>query len=185
MENLIYFIANLEELPKKAFENNIFVFQNTKYIYSFLGVTQENYNLYIKDYPHEIIDGETVVIGSRWWGEVRAEKKFYAPSTNDGSMQRVVVSISESDAEKAVTLMKIFARKIIEREISLGTPYYNNGIIDLFENASTISDLNILYEDYIGVPMPCLQASALNRFTEDGQRIYNENRLIISAFGSR
>lgn len=183
MENLVYFIAILKELPKGCFDNNIFKFQDTKYVYSFLGVTQEDYTKYIAGAPHDVLDGQMVVDGCKWWGEIRSQKKHYAKDEElGGETLKVYISMTDTIAANTVALMKIFAAKIINREIEKGTPGYNKTVFDLFDKATTIRELNILYEDYIGVPMPDSQAREMKLFTANGQRIYNENRLTIENF---
>lgn len=178
MDNLVYFIASLKELPKEALENNIFKFQDTKYVFSFLGVTQEDYNKYIVGSPHEVLPERMVRNGCNWWGEIRASKKSYPAGATD----KQLISITEENAADTVALMKVFARKIVEREIAAGHSGYNQTVINMFESASSIKELNVLYEDFIGVPMPDGQALEMNRFNSNGQRIYNENRLTISNF---
>jgi len=181
-DNLIYFFADLHDVSQEALDNKIFEFQDTKIKYSILGCTQENYDKYIVGVEHFPLDRNTAVKGSKWWAEIRAEKKDYVFNPETGNYDtKVYVSLSEEAVASVVNCMKIFAKLLIEDEIENNTPGFNTSLIQTFDNCNSIYDLNILYEDFLGIEMPYKQAVELNRINANGQRIFNENRLRIES----
>lgn len=179
--NLIFFIADLKDLPPEVLTDHIFEFQDTKIKYSTLGCTQENYDKYIVGARHFLISRDVAVKGSKWWAEIRAEKKDYIFNPETGYYDtKVYISLSEDSIASVVECMKTYAKLLIEDEIVLGTSGFNESLSSVFQNASSISELNILYEDFFGIEMPYHQAVELNRVTSNGQRIFNENRTKLS-----
>lgn len=179
-DNLIYFFGNLNDFPTESLTNNIFTYQNTIIKYSILGCNQQDYNMYILGNKHVLLDKDIATQSTKWWGEIRVEKKDYVldPETNTYT-KKIYISISEEESLNVLISMKIYAKLLIEDEIKEGTAGYNLSLLENFNNCNNIFDLNILFEDFLGIDMPYKQAAQLNKVTYSGDRIYNENRLRI------
>jgi len=182
-ENLKYILIDVDDIPEnyRSGEGNIIKLNRSLVKYSVVGVTYEDYYL-INNQPHVVITQQEALIGSCWWGDTRAEKKGYVTGfiDNQPKTERGIVSSNEADLSAALSLMKKVASMIIDAEISSGTFGYNEDVKTLFDQATNIYDINILYEEFIGVEMPLPQAVEMNLAYENGQRIFNPNRLIAS-----
>ena len=72
------------------------------------------------------------------------------------------------------------AKKLVEYGISkLGDSHatYNSALLTSIDNCSTMEDINIIYEDYLGDELPRTQALALSKYDSDGYRTYNAGRI--------
>lgn len=182
-ENLKYILINIDDIPEnyRSGENNIIKLSRNLVKYAVVGVTYEDYDL-ISNLQHTVITQQEALIGTCWWGDTRAEKKGYVTGFIDEKpkTERGIISSNEADLSAALSVMKKVAEMIIDAEISLGTFGYNENVKNLFSQAINIYDINILYEEFIGVEMPLPQAIEMNLVYQNGQRIFNPNRLIAS-----
>lgn len=190
MENILdtckFILVNIDDIPEnlRSGETNIIKFCRNLVKYSAVALTEEDYLDYFSNsnIKHEIINQYDATVGSAWWGEIRAEKSGYINGIIDGTpkTERAIISMDDGIYNSALSLMKKVAILLIDDEISLGNTKYNEGVKNLFTEANSIYDINILYEDFIGIPMPYNQALQMNLVTNNGSRIRNESGFEIS-----
>lgn len=179
-DRTIFFFARLKDLPAILLENNLFEYQSTIVSYSILGCNPTDYDKYVKNAKHTIITRDVAIKGAKWWGEIRAEKTDYIDDPETGFKTRGKISLTDDAIACVITAMKTCASLIIDDEIALGTYGFDKNVKQLFENATSIRELNTLYEDFFSIEMPWKQAIEMNRTTSNGKRIFSETRLSIT-----
>ena len=176
--NLIFFIHDVEDLPVEVRGHRL-MYVNNKIKYAICGVTQETIDEYMNGWTLDKISEDEAISGSSLWGEVRTHTSEWTDDGN-GNSQKIKREISDEERETCVSVMKKVAKKLVEYGISkLGDSHatYNSALLTSIDNCSTMEDINIIYEDYLGDELPRTQALALSKYDSDGYRTYNAGRV--------
>jgi len=180
-----YFIAEAHTLPEavKAELKHI----DSKVKYSICGVEDTFYDATFDsafktaNKIDDIADETTALEGGRCFADVRDKRSVPNDVTKpyeDSTPGKTKVDITTAQRAAAVTIMKAFAKKIVQYGIDegAGSPYDASLLTDI-ENSTTVESLNIIYENYLGCDLPRTQALSLNKYESDGHtRIYDAGR---------
>ena len=70
---------------------------------------------------------------------------------------------------KTLTVMKQHAKMLVQKAIDDGEgDPYNSSLLTDIENSASVAQINIIYEDYLGIQLSRAQAQDLNLYESDG-----------------
>ena len=176
--NLIFFIHDVEDLPVEVRGHRL-MYVNNKIKYAICGVTQETIDEYMNGWSLDKISENEAIKGGQLWAEVRTHTSEWTDDGN-GNSQKIKREISDDERAVTISLMKKLAKKLVEYGITkLGDSHatYNSALLTSIDNCTTMEEINIIYEDYLGDELPSTQAKALNKYDSDGNRTYSAGRV--------
>ena len=131
----------------------------------------------------DIVDEDTALIASRCWGDVREKRSVYQGDSDidrysDGTSGKIKIEITDDMRAKTLTVMKQSAKMLVQFAIDSGDgDPYNSALLTDIENSATITQINIIYENFLGAGLPKKDATDLNLYENDGHsRKYTTTR---------
>tara|TARA_R100000458_G_scaffold59679_1_gene71105 strand:- start:2906 stop:3478 length:573 start_codon:yes stop_codon:yes gene_type:complete len=179
--NLHFFLADIDELPVEIRGTRL-MYVNNKIKYAICGVSDNTWKEYLnenKSFGLQELTEDEAIKGASLWAEVRTHTSEWTDDGN-GNSQKIKREISDDERAVTVSLMKKLAKKLVEYGITkLGDSHatYNSALLTSIDNCTTMEEINIIYEDYLGDELPSTQAKALNKYDSDGNRTYSAGRV--------
>ena len=182
-----YFLADLDDLPNIFNEGKLTYYSSHSGKFAICGCEEVDYNTHIvplksgenKKPIEDIVDEETAIEASRCWGDTRAKRsEWVADSDVDKYTSKTKIDITDDMRSKTLIVMKQAAKMIVQLGIdaSAGDPY-NESLLTDIDNSATVTQINIIYENYLGVDIPHQDATDLNKYESDGHtRKYDASR---------
>ena len=173
-----YFLADLGDLPELFCDgnNSPLTFRDSKVKFNICGCEESDYDTYIAPLKaskpiEDIVDEDTALTASRCWGDVREKRSLWVGGDTDVDKfpEKTKVEITDDMRAKTLTVMKQHAKMIVQLAIDLGDgDPYNSSLLTDIENSDTITQINIIYENYLGSQLPRKDALDLNLYESDG-----------------
>lgn len=161
-----YLIANFKnEIPTIEGMRRVNAFM----VYSLFEMTEEAWN----EFPFESVSWEEVTEleateGWKFYSEVRGYRSVY-PDVEGGEKTRV--EITPEIEESTIMLMKRVFKKMVQDEFdNRESREGEESILSEIEGLSSIAELNIKREEYLGIQMPVPQAKEMGLIDENGLR---------------
>ena len=178
---LHYFIADIDDLSEELRSNNNLAFVHSIKKYSIVGVTSFIYENYIQGNSFTEISSSDALMAHKYASEVRTKHSEYVRDVETNQTTKQYVGVSSAGLEQALGVMKIIAKKLnvdyYENAPDQSDTIYGNPVLTEINNATTMGEMNIIYENYFHVDMPKTQAEALNLYGENYTRTYQPGKV--------
>lgn len=182
-----YFLADLGDLPElfRDGHNSPLTYRNSKVKFGICACEESDYDTYITPLKaskpiEDIVDEDTAITASRCWGDVREKRSVYSgdSDTDKPSAIKTKITITDDMRAKTLTVMKQHAKLLTQFAIDEGEgDPYNATLLTDIENTASITQINIIYENYFGTEVPRKDAIDLNLYESDGKtRKFNASR---------
>lgn len=182
-----YFLADLGDLPElfRDGHNSPLTYRNSKVKFGICACEESDYDTYITPLKaskpiEDIVDEDTALTASRCWGDVREKRSVYSgdSDTDKPSAIKTKITITDDMRAKTLTVMKQHAKLLTQFAIDEGEgDPYNATLLTDIENTASITQINIIYENYFGTEVPRKDAIDLNLYESDGKtRKFNASR---------
>ena len=173
-----YFLADLGDLPElfRDGHNSPLTYRNSKVKFGICACEESDYDTYITPLKaskpiEDIVDEDTALTASRCWGDVREKRSVYSgdSDTDKPSAIKTKITITDDMRAKTLTVMKQHAKLLTQFAIDEGEgDPYNATLLTDIENTASITQINIIYENYFGTEVPRKDAIDLNLYESDG-----------------
>ena len=174
-----YFLADLGDLPElfRDGHNSPLTYRNSKVKFVICECEEADYDTYITPLKaskpiEDIVDEDTALTASRCWGDVREKRSVYSgdSDTDKPSAIKTKITITDDMRAKTLTVMKQHAKLLTQFAIDEGEgDPYNATLLTDIENTASITQINIIYENYFGTEVPRKDAIDLNLYESDGK----------------
>ena len=177
-----YFLADLGDLPElfRDGHNSPLTYRSGKVKFNICACEESDYDTYIAPLKaskpiEDIVDEDTALTASRCWGDVREKRSIYQGDSDvdkyaDGTSGKIKIEITDDMRAKTLIVMKQAAKLITQFAIDEGEgDPYNATLLTDIENAASITQINIIYENYFGTQLPRKDALDLNLYESDGK----------------
>ena len=174
-----YFLADLGDLPElfRDGHNSPLTYRNSKVKFGICACEESDYDTYITPLKaskpiEDIVDEDTALTASRCWGDVREKRSVYSgdSDTDKSSAIKTKITITDDMRAKTLTVMKQHAKLLTQFAIDEGEgDPYNATLLTDIENTASITQINIIYENYFGTEVPRKDAIDLNLYESDGK----------------
>lgn len=177
-----YFLADLGDLPElfRDGNNSPLIFRDSKVKFSVCGCEESDYDTHIAPLKaskpiEDIVDEDTALTASRCWADVREKRSIYQGDSDidkyaDGTSGKIKIEITDDMRAKTLTVMKQHAKLLTQFAIDEGEgDPYNSTLLTDIENSGSITQINIIYENYFGTQLPRKDALDLNLYESDGK----------------
>lgn len=185
-----YFNVHLDDLPEswRNGSNTPLTMYNSKVWFAICGCEESDYDAVIEPLKAskpitDIVDEDTARTASRCWGDVREKRSVYEGDSDvdrysDGTSGKIKIEITDDMRAKTLTVMKQHAKMLVQLAIDSGdSDPYNSELLTDIENSATITQINIIYENFLGAGLPRKDAIDLNLYESDGHtRKYTTTR---------
>tara|TARA_B100000131_G_scaffold277946_1_gene282111 strand:+ start:759 stop:1340 length:582 start_codon:yes stop_codon:yes gene_type:complete len=183
-----YFLADLDDLPNEFKNGKLSHYSSHSGKFAVCGCEEADYDTHIaplksgenKKPIEDIVDEETALEASRCWGDTREKRSLWSGDTDvDKYPTKSKVSITDDQRAKTLTVMKQAAKMIVQLAIDEGEgDPYNASLLTDIENTATVTQINIIYENYLGQQLCRKDATDLNKYESDGYtRKYDASRV--------
>ncbi len=170
-----YFNVHLDDLPEtwRDGHSTPLTMHNSKVWFAICGCEESDYDAVIEPLKSskpitDIVDEDTAITASNCWGDVR-EKRSEWNTDSKGDSVKEKVEITDDMKTKTLTVMKQHAKMLVQKAIDDGDgDPYNSSLLTDIENSASIAQINIIYEDYLGIQLSRAQAQDLNLYESDG-----------------
>ena len=170
-----YFLADLDDLPNILREGKLTHHDSHAPKFAICGCEEADYDTHVAPLKsskpiEDIVDEETAIEASRCWGDSREKRsKWVGDSDVDKYPSKIKVSITDDQKEKTVLVMKQAAKMLVQYAIDQGEgDPYNASLLTDIENTSTVTQINIIYENFLGQTISHKDAIDLNKYESDG-----------------
>ncbi len=185
--NLHYFIADVGDLPEALRENDNIQFCHSVKKYAVVGVTSAMYYEHISGNGYDELTAEQALKYSKYNTEVRTQHSVYWRNTETNQTMKGYVGVTTASLNIALDVMKQVATKM-NNFVASNTPNVSDTpfagtVLTKINEASTMGEINIVYENYFHIDMPKSQAESLNLINEDGNRTYQAERTATDYLG--
>ena len=174
-----YFLADLGDLPElfRDGHNSPLTYRSGKVKFNICACEESDYDTYIAPLKaskpiEDIVDEDTALTASRCWGDVREKRSVYSgdSDTDKPSAIKTKITITDDMRAKTLTVMKQHAKLLTQFAIDEGEgDPYNATLLTDIENTASITQINIIYENYFGTEVPRKDAIDLNLYESDGK----------------
>jgi len=180
-----YFLADLDDLPNVFNDGKLSHYSSHSGKFAICGCEEEDYNTHIAPLKsskpiEDIVDEETAIEASRCWGDTRAKRSQWTGDSDvDKYSSKTKIDISDDMRSKTLIVMKQAAKMIVQFGIDAGEgDPYNASLLTDIDNSDTVTQINIIYENYLGQDLPHQDATDLNKYESDGHtRKYDASRI--------
>ena len=170
-----YFSVHLDDLPESWRDGHStpLTMHNSKVWFAICGCEESDYDAVIEPLKAskpitDIVDEDTAITASNCWGDVR-EKRSEWNTDSKGDSVKEKVEITDSMRAKTLIVMKQHAKMLVQKAIDDGDgDPYNSSLLTDIENSATITQINIIYENFLGAELPRKDATDLNLYESDG-----------------
>tara|TARA_S200000501_G_scaffold353266_1_gene372924 strand:+ start:4371 stop:4958 length:588 start_codon:yes stop_codon:yes gene_type:complete len=176
-----YFLVHLDDLPEtwRDGHSTPLTMHNSKVWFAICGCEESDYDAVITPLKaskpiEDIVDEDTAVTASRCWADVREKRSLYQGDSDvdryaDGTSGKIKIEITDDMRSKTLTVMKQSAKMLVQLAIDSGdSDPYNSSLLTDIENSATITQINIIYENFLGAELPRKDATDLNLYESDG-----------------
>ena len=181
-----YFLADLKDLPAVFSSGNDspLTHHTSHGKFAICGCEEADYDTHIAPLKsskpiEDIVDEETAIEASRCWGDTRVKRsEWVGDSDIDKYSTKTKIDITDDMRAKTLIVMKQVAKMIVQLGIDEGEgDPYNASLLTDIENSATVTQINILYENYLGADLGHKDATELNKYESDGfTRKYDASR---------
>jgi len=185
--NLHYFIADVEDLPMTLRENDNIKFCNSVKKYAIVGITSAMYYEHISGNGYEELTVNEALKYSKYATEIRTQHSVYWRNTETNETTKGYVGVTTASLNVALSTMKKVAIKmndyVVANTANVSDTPFAGTVLTKINEASTMGEINIVYENYFHIEMPKTQAESLNLVDENGKRIYQAERTATDYLG--
>ena len=175
-----YFLADLGDLPElfRDGHNSPLTYRSGKVKFNICACEESDYDTYIAPLKaskpiEDIVDEDTALTASRCWADVREKRSEWTSGDSDvdkPSSTKTKITITDDMRAKNLTVMKQHAKLLTQFAIDEGEgDPYNSTLLTDIENSGSITQINIIYENYFGTVLPRKDALDLNLYESDGK----------------
>jgi hypothetical protein len=123
----------------------------------------------------------------KYASEVRTQHSVYWRNTETNQTTKGYVGVTTASLNVALDVMKRVGVHM-NNFVAANTPNVSDTpfagtVLTKLNEASTMGEMNIVYENYFHIDMPMLQAESLNLIDEDGNRTYQAERTATDYLG--
>jgi hypothetical protein len=161
-----YLIANFKkEIPTIAGMQRVNAFM----VYSLFELTDDAWS----QFPFDSVSWEEVselegTEGWKFYSEVRGYRSVYPDVEGE---DKIKVEITPEIEESTITLMKRVFKKMIQDEFDgRESREGEDALLSEVDGLTSIAELNVKREDYLGIQMPIPQAKEMGLLDENGLR---------------
>ena len=182
-----YFIADVGELPEALRENDNIGFYHSVKKYAVVGVSSAMYYEHIAGNGYEEMTTDEALKFHKYASEVRTQHSVYWRNTETNQTTKGYVGVTTASLNVALDVMKRVGVHM-NNFVAANTPNVSDTpfagtVLTKLNEASTMGEINIVYENYFHIDMPKPQAESLNLIDEDGNRTYQAERTTTDYLG--
>ena len=145
------------------------------------------YYEHISGNGYDELTAEQALKYSKYNTEVRTQHSVYWRNIETNQTMKGYVGVTTASLNIALDVMKQVATKM-NNFVAANTPNVSDTpfagtVLTKINEASTMGEINIVYENYFHINMPKSQAESLNLIDEDGNRTYQAERTATDYLG--
>ena len=145
------------------------------------------YYEHISGNGYDELTAEQALKYSKYNTEVRTQHSVYWRNTETNQTTKGYVGVTTASLNIALDVMKQVATKM-NNFVASNTPNVSDTpfagtVLTKINEAFTMGEINIVYENYFHIDMPKSQAESLNLINEDGNRTYQAERTTTDYLG--
>ena len=162
-----YFLADPGDLPAVLQTPTRLLHTQQTVKFSVCGVTQSDWDNYVAGKGYTEITYDEARCG-RYWGKVQDTASVYSTDEN-GYTSKVKEPITDPDKALCIGLMKKVAKDCVQFGIDKGAGApYNTALLTVVDNCTTMQDINLFFENYLGLEQGLYSAQSLGMTESDG-----------------